>query len=968
MKPPGGPDAFDDWIGIDEAAAYLAIPVRTLYLHAQQGRLPATKVGRTWRFKRSRLDEHLGHAETESGNRGDTRQLERLVAEQGGLLSELAGLADLSVRLSALDDAGEIMAFVSQRLFEIFAVDQAGFMRLEHGPEGAVLSTPVGAGSLAVPPDVRVPIDASAILRHVVTERMPVVLDDLPTQVTVAQDLIADLGIRSGVLTPVMDADAVWGLLIVLTTTPRRFSALEVERIMAVAAQAGTAITNARLMAEARRWAKQLEGIEALSRQLNRSREVAGVGEAVARELESLMPYDGLRFYVLEQDGRTLEAVTLKTSVPEYADETPETTRLILGEGLGGIIAMSGEAEIIGHVMADPRTVDIPGTPDCDESMIVVPLRFEQEVQGVLEISRLGFDAFEPGELRLAQILGAQAAVAIVNARQVQELQRRGDRLERQLANQHQLLAITERLLKTRDHEQTLAAMADTLAEVVPHDTLTIYLIDQAAGELIPVLARDQYADQVLQARLALGQGITGSVVMSGEAELINDPNRDPRVRHVPGTPQDEEEAIIVAPLHSPAGAIGSLNLYRIRGTFQPEELELVKLFANHAAIALENAQVHQQLLVAAQTDPLTGLGHHGAFQETLAKNFAQHASLSVLMIDLDDFKAYNDRYGHQAGDRLLRRIADGLRSSVRTSDSVFRYGGDEFAVVLPGTDAVGAEIVAGKVLAGLAAIPSVPGRQRRTSTPIHASIGMASHPGDARDPHDLVAVADTALYVAKELGKARVVPASALPAHLQEMRALLDHVMNEPLPRLANGSPDLVSLMRPLHDQLRQVAPRLADFDERVAQAFPRLGRLLGLRRDSQRLLMAAALVADIGRLATEAPDERMGGGMAHPIIAARILEPYPALRAVANIVRNHHERADGAGYPDGIAAATLPAPARTFLVVERYVDLTEILPEPERLTPAQAIVRLREEAGERLPREEALTLADALEAQAAA
>ncbi len=329
---------------------------------------------------------------------------------------------------------------------------------------------------------MRIPIDASAILQHVVTERMPVVLDDLPAQVTVARDLIAGLGIRAGVVAPVMDADAVWGLLAVLTTTPRRFSALEVERIMAVAAQAGTAITNARLMAEARRWAKQLEGIEALSRQLNRSREVAGVGEAVARELESLMPYDGLRFYVLEPDGRTLEAVTLKTSVPEYADETAETTRLVLGEGLGGIIAVSGEAEIIGNVMADPRTVDIPGTPDCDESMIVVPLRFEQEVQGVLEISRLGFDAFEPGELRLAQILGAQAAVAIVNARQVEELQRRGDRLERQLANQHQLLAITERLLKTRDHDQTLAAMADTLAEVVPHDTLTIYLIDQAAG------------------------------------------------------------------------------------------------------------------------------------------------------------------------------------------------------------------------------------------------------------------------------------------------------------------------------------------------------------------------------------------------------------------------------------------------------------------------------------------------------
>jgi diguanylate cyclase (GGDEF)-like protein len=589
-------------------------------------------------------------------------------------------------------------------------------------------------------------------------------------------------------------------------------------------------------------------------------------------------------------------------------------------------------------------------------------------VQGVLEISRLGFDAFEPAELRLAQILGAQAAVAIVNARQVEELQRRSDRLERQLANQHQLLAITERLLKTRDHDQTLEAMADTLEEVVPHDTLTIYLVDRAAGELVPVMARDQYADQVLQARLALGQGITGAVVMSGQAELINDANHDPRVRHVPGTPQDEEESIIVAPLHSPAGVIGSLNLYRVRATFEAEELELVKLFANHAAIALENAQIHQRLLVAAQTDPLTGLGHHGAFQEMLEKSFAADASLSVLIVDLDDFKAYNDRFGHQAGDRLLRRIADGLRSSVRTSDSVFRYGGDEFAVILPGTDAGGAEIVAQKVLAGLAAVPAGPGKSRRTVTPVRASIGVASHPGDARDAHDLVSVADTALYVAKELGKARVVPASALPAHLQEMRALLDRVMNEPMPRLANGAPDLVGLVQPLHVRLREVAPRLAEDDERVARAFRRLGPLLGLRRDAQRLLMAAALVADIGRLATETPDDRVGVGLAHPIIAARLLEPYPALRPMAAIVRNHHERADGAGYPDGVAAATLPAATRAFLVVERYVDLTEVLPEPDRLSPAEALLRLRTEAGERLPRDEALMLASALEAAAVA
>jgi excisionase family DNA binding protein len=318
MNPHGGPESFDDWIGIDEAAAYLAIPVRTLYVLAQRGRLPATKVGRTWRFKRSKLDDHLAgiiRHRDEADQAAPARQLERLVAEQGGLLRELAGLADLSVRLTALTSLPDIMAFVSDRLCEIFAVDQAGFMRLETGPGGSILRAEGGRGTLAVPIGLRIPVDASAILRHVITGRLPVVLDDVPMQMTVARDVIAELGIRSGVLMPVMDADEVWGLLVLLTTTPRRFSALEVERITGVAWQTGTAITNARVMAEAHRWASQLEGIEALSRQLNRSRDVASVGEAVALELAALLPYDGLRFYALQADGQTLEAVTLRAGV-----------------------------------------------------------------------------------------------------------------------------------------------------------------------------------------------------------------------------------------------------------------------------------------------------------------------------------------------------------------------------------------------------------------------------------------------------------------------------------------------------------------------------------------------------------------------------------------------------------------------------------------------------------------------------
>ncbi len=976
----GGTELFDEWIGIEEAAAYLAIPVRTLYRLAQRGQLPATKVGRTWRFKRSRLDEHLaGSPTTTPDDRSETlavpfghpsagpdpRQLERLVAEQGGLLSELAGLADLSVHLSELSDAGTITALVSQRLVEIFGVDLAGFVRLEHDPAGDVLVRGEGAGRLPIPEGFRVPVEASAILRHVVQERMPVVLDDVPSQITVAQDIIAELGIRSGLLAPVLDASGVWGLLALVTVQPRRFTALETERIMAVAAQTGTAITNARLMAEAQRWAQQLEGIEALSRQLNRSRDVAAVGEAVAREVDGLLRYDGLRFYVLQADGRTLEAVTLLAHVEEYVDETPENTRLQLGEGLGGTIALTRQAEIIPNVMADPRTQDIPGTPEVDESMLVVPLVFENETYGVMEISRLGFDAFEPSELRLAQILGRQAAVALVNARQLEELERRSERLERQLASQRQLLEITERLLKTRDHSGTLEAMADTLAEVVPHDTLTIYLVDQEHALLVPVLARDQYAEQILQTRLVLGQGITGHVVMKGEAELINDANRDPRVAHVPGTPEDEEESIIVAPLHSPSGVIGSLNLYRIRAHFAPEELDLVKLFANHAAIALENAQVHQRLLVAARTDPLTGLGHHGAFQDGLAAAFGGGEPLSVLMVDLDDFKAFNDRYGHQAGDRLLQRFAEQLSASVRVSDQVFRYGGDEFAVLLPGTDTTGARVVAGKILAGMVLLPGLERGAR-----VRASVGLATHPGDAHDAQDLVAVADTALYVAKELGKDRAVAAGELPPHLREMRALLERTMQGSLPRLGGGT-DLARLVRPLHALLGELAPVLAEGNAAVAAMCHRLGPRLGLHGEALAALEAAALVCDLGRLAADkAPDEALGTvALAHPVIAARLLEPYPLLRPVADIVRHHHERWDGTGYPDHLQGAALAPPVRYLAVIDRYVELTEpVFGDPPLLARQVAIARLRAEAGTRLAPDAVRQLADVVEAEAAA
>ncbi|MGZ8748922.1 MAG: GAF domain-containing protein, partial [Mycobacterium sp.] len=172
------------------------------------------------------------------------------------------------------------------------------------------------------------------------------------------------------------------------------------------------------LLSDARRWSQQLERIDALSRELSRSRDVLAVGEAVANQIASVIDWHGLRFFIVEPD-LTLRAIVLRSTVPHYAHQTPDIFRIHVGEGLAGHVAASRVAEIVSDVRADPRGAKIPGTDDVDESMIIVPLLYEDAVLGVLVLIRLGKGAFDATDLRLTQIVGAQAAVALSNARQL---------------------------------------------------------------------------------------------------------------------------------------------------------------------------------------------------------------------------------------------------------------------------------------------------------------------------------------------------------------------------------------------------------------------------------------------------------------------------------------------------------------------------------------------------------------------
>jgi diguanylate cyclase (GGDEF)-like protein len=310
--------------------------------------------------------------------------------------------------------------------------------------------------------------------------------------------------------------------------------------------------------------------------------------------------------------------------------------------------------------------------------------------------------------------------------------------------------------------EQSLDALldriADALAELVPHDSLTIYEADESRRVLLPVWARDKWADKILADSCPFGVGLTGWGAEHRESVRVNQAHLDPRTSTVPGTPEDEPEALITIPLIARDSIKGALNIYRLGddASFDDDEFELAKRFGDAAALALDNAQIRARLEHQAQTDPLTGLFNHRAFHERLRQALAEasrsHDVISLLMLDIDDFKRVNDVYGHGAGDEILRSLADTLKDAVRASDVVYRLGGEEFAIVIASRSPESAEQLASRL------VERVESTEFNPAGRITISVGLARGPEHAMNPRELIACAEAAMMTAKARGKNQIV------------------------------------------------------------------------------------------------------------------------------------------------------------------------------------------------------------------
>ncbi|MCX6345426.1 MAG: diguanylate cyclase [Armatimonadetes bacterium] len=351
---------------------------------------------------------------------------------------------------------------------------------------------------------------------------------------------------------------------------------------------------------------------------------------------------------------------------------------------------------------------------------------------------------------------------------------------------------------------------------------------------------------------------------------------------------------------------------------------------------------------IRANTDGVTDVFNHRYFQETLVAEVERASrykrNVCIIMFDLDNFKKYNDTWGHQEGDNLLKWFASLCSANIRNVDLIARYGGEEFVIILPESDAKDALEVSERIRIATSKKSAVEFGKNKTIT---VSAGIASYPEHGESKHELIVNADTALYIAKLRGKNR--------SHCFESDHNIIPNTSTTVKRTVVHDDDLDAI-----EALAAVADATAVHTKghsiSVMNLAVALGARIGLSAEELSNLRCAALLHDLGRIAT--PEEILEKKTPlkrdewkkiekHANLGARIVERIQEMTAIAPGIKHHHERYDGKGYPSGLSGKNIPLLARIITIADAFDAMTSSRSYRQALNTADAFDELRRGSG---------------------
>ncbi len=303
--------------------------------------------------------------------------------------------------------------------------------------------------------------------------------------------------------------------------------------------------------------------------------------------------------------------------------------------------------------------------------------------------------------------------------------------------------------------DQVLRTIMQKVEEFLHPDTWSLLLVDEAKQELFFEIATGEGSSALKEIRIKMGQGIAGWVAQTGEVVIVPDTSKDSRFfSKVDEKTKMETRSIVAVPVRFRDRALGVIELINCVGPdgFGERDLALLEVLADFAAIAMENARHVQKIHELTITDDCTALynaRHLNFVLETeIYRSQRYNYEFSLIFIDIDHFKNVNDTHGHLTGTRLLAEIGNMIKANLRLIDFAFRYGGDEFVVLLPQTSKDNAFVVARRLHRRIREMVWL----HETNMDIHvtASAGVASYPSDSSDKSKLLHLADEAMYLVK--------------------------------------------------------------------------------------------------------------------------------------------------------------------------------------------------------------------------
>jgi diguanylate cyclase (GGDEF)-like protein/putative nucleotidyltransferase with HDIG domain len=757
-------------------------------------------------------------------------------------------------------------------------------------------------------------------------------------------------GLRTLVVIGLQVRESSYGVLLLGSRKPRVFRPNELRLLLAMGNQLGVAVENWSLHRAAERHNQEFRMLHRVSELLRATFDLESQVEILRRELQGVL--GTTNFSLALQDS---PEGPLKTVVPFSTGTAEKPPGAAEVDGLADFVRQSRCPLLLSQDLpATARRLGIKSLDGRLRTWCGVPIHFSDGALGVLAAGDFEHEnTISQEQFELMQVLADEAASAIESARLFQKERRRASHLA--LLNE-----LAQKAASVLNPSELLSSICAEVRSAFDRDFARIEVADPQKNELI-VGAEAGYGADLLGRRTRYGEGLSGAAAMGREPVLANSVLRDPRYVAL----RPAVRSALSLPLRYRDDLLGVLSLESLREhSFSQQDVLTLQSLADQLAIALHNAHAYQLALDQAITDGLTGLKTHRYFREALNAEWRRSGRtgrpFSVIMMDLDGFKQVNDHRGHLEGDRVLAAVATLLDSRSRQSNVVARYGGDEFAVLMPETNTEQAETLAERLRAALQADHFLHGHG------VTASIGIASFPEHGPTPEEILRVADCGMYLAKRCDGncVKVASLSIAAGNAERDQGLLEAYLGVAVKRMFSSGTDAFSRyqhkfeqMKPLVDTITALAFAVEAKDrftrghsEAVSRLAEKIALRAGLSQAEIEDIRLAGIVHDIGKI--HVPEgvltkpalltaEEFETMKSHVTWGAKILEPLK-VTAIERIVLYHHESVDGQGYPEGLKGEQIPFGARIIAVADAFQAIVSARAYRKARTVQEALAEL--------------------------